>query len=1779
MSKTLTSTLVRTLVAVSILGSQGCSQIFGIIIKPTLEVASGQNPSEAPVPAQDRSILDQVRLERLALGEETTKYFSFRNSGQEGPLTISKIQLLPDTQAVRDQITLIHDCLDKPIPENRTGVCEFSVKFRPNKAASTTAYIQAAYKNGKGEEKIREFPINDAIGRSINVLKFVKDDDSSVIRDQVAFPSVIVNQPSRLLLKVWTNYDKFGPDAGIDKARVLSNVFGANSKFSIDPDASSLPAGVSLCGNEITSDCYLQIMFSPTTTGPVNDSLTFNFNNGSADVNIGVTLSGTGAPQPAVSTPRYLTLTPISNLNFTDTVAVSQGDQVDTGTVATTTYTKSFQVNLLGDSGSVSLSSLSLPAGFEWVTGASGTTCPLPSSTNPTFSLSSCTYVIRFRPTSYGPYSATLTLSYQKVPVSGSATPASLLIGTFTGKGINPALLTFETTNLISGKLAFGSKGLNTTDTKDAALINGTPGNGQSYFTPNDISVTASTGGTNDTWLTGSLASCATYTSNCKLNVSFLPLAVGNSTRTFTVTYNTGRSNSGGPIFNTVALEATGSGAQVITVPSTPPGGSSINLGTILQNSDQGNLITSASTFNVSGLASEPSDLGKGQFSFSGGTSVVLEPAFVGSTFAYKRSDSAAFPGAGGTCSSAESGQSSSPCDFYLWPKNSTLGAVTQNAISDTFRLKFCSDGTSSCTTKTSVDYTVIAKIAASPNLMLTTTISGNIPTTLPAPTPVEFGTYGVGSFYAIPIRAVNLSSDLRLRFMRAEFISSEQPSPFSYVATPNDCLSVRTTQTGSNAGVTGVLDKNATTLSYSSGTSSCQYSVKFTAPDFTTTSVTTKDFTATLRVHYSDGKNTDKTVDIALRASSSKANTLSLGTLTNLSNGNIYTFSNLALDSPPPPLPSSTAVNIPLILSGKSSSTLSFEYCVPTGTSTSCTVSSTWSSTMPATSTFSVDTSSCNPQGSLQAPTTCSPSVLYNPTAVPSTNYLSVRVNYTNPAVAGANVIFTLKGTTTQKLPILSLTGSTSLSGTYALLPSAGYTFPNVVLNKNPRDSINAYFLKVTNSGATNTGAATQVSLAGVSVNGPFVLDDNLITGGTPAYIKCSLVNVANPLTAGKSCYFAVKYDPSSVGQSTASLTISNQSAFGAGTGSLSASLLGTASNGVPTLAVTLNSSPATSLDFGKSISSADRTLVLTLTNSSLATSGLDLKNLSFSGLSSSSPFSIVASPTNPCVAGTSGTILSPQSSCQLSVKFSSSQLGAYTSTLSIGFGYADPLIAASPVSLAVSGSVVQPIKLFAAGKTTCMITDLGGGYCWGNNANGILGQGSNLASLPASAIPSNLTPINFGTGARVKQFAIGASHACALLDYVGTDGSVTSSGEVTCWGSNLYGQLGLNIAANMTLTAPKLSESKSQKVALGQQALQITAGSSHSCALLIDGKIQCWGSNDSGQLGSASITNPIGLNINPLSPTSPKVQITGSASHLFAGANHTCAVFQANGSGGVYCWGNNFFYQLGKSRDSYGKPNPGSNDGLMADLTSPVPLGLNVTQVLTSMGTPTTCALASTGDVKCFGKTFPGGSQTIPTSPAGAPLTNFAALLGACYKSGANTTSGNAETTACTSTGLAIGVGKNDAEIGALPSPPPIKDVAKLVMGGGGHICALKTDKSVACWGNGTDGQLGIGASFVGAVPSVVGGVTYVIDGSTTRAVSVPASSATEWITDIAAGDAHTCYVTNKNNVKCFGFTDQNATGTNGVTIPTNALCSGTNNRICSGSLAPTVFNGGVN
>jgi alpha-tubulin suppressor-like RCC1 family protein len=322
---------------------------------------------------------------------------------------------------------------------------------------------------------------------------------------------------------------------------------------------------------------------------------------------------------------------------------------------------------------------------------------------------------------------------------------------------------------------------------------------------------------------------------------------------------------------------------------------------------------------------------------------------------------------------------------------------------------------------------------------------------------------------------------------------------------------------------------------------------------------------------------------------------------------------------------------------------------------------------------------------------------------------------------------------------------------------------------------------------------------------------------------------------------------------------------------------------------------------------------------------------------------------------------------------------------------------------------------SVVAGGQHTCALLASGGVSCWGANESGQLGDGTTTerhTPVPVLQSPGG-APL---TG--VQALSLGFSHSCALL----------AGGVVECWGRNREGELGDGTTTNRSNPVAVRSAMTGVLTAVRD----ISVGEWQACALMSGGDVQCWGTNDHGQLGDGTTTNrTAAVSVLKSSGGPPLV----NAQSVSVGYQHACAQLVG---GEVRCWGDNSSGELG--------------DGTTISRLTPVavlksPGGPTLTGVQDiSLGGGFSCARFSAGDLACWGANDSGELGDGTTT---ARLTPVAVVLS--------------------------------------PGGPPLTGVQTIGLGLG-SACAEIAALVVRCWGNNSLGQLGDGTTTSRSLPASV-------------------------------------------------------------------------------------------
>lgn len=415
-------------------------------------------------------------------------------------------------------------------------------------------------------------------------------------------------------------------------------------------------------------------------------------------------------------------------------------------------------------------------------------------------------------------------------------------------------------------------------------------------------------------------------------------------------------------------------------------------------------------------------------------------------------------------------------------------------------------------------------------------------------------------------------------------------------------------------------------------------------------------------------------------------------------------------------------------------------------------------------------------------------------------------------------------------------------------------------------------------------------------------------------------------------------------------------------------------------------------------------------------------------------------------------------------------------------------------------------PVLIKSNFRNSCALSEDGQLKCWGDNR---YSQHGTLTLLPVGSLPQSMQGNNLdaqfstlnGSKQIVDQFALGFLHACAVIN----------GGKLQCWGYNGSGQLGYD-KNNTNIQLSSLTQTLNadntlvvESVDLDGDVSHVTAGVSHTCAVLTSGAVKCWGSNRLGQLGLGDTDNrgdglPKGANDESpkeMGENLPSIKLgeTG-VKQLVSGADHNCVLFD---SASLKCWGDNQYGQLGLGDNSDTKRQIGDGTDEMDDKLKSVELGSGKTALSVGAGDRHTCALLNDNTVKCWGN-------------------NSFGQLG----------QGNKDA-----------IGDKAEQMGDQLNAVDLGDnftVSELYVGGF-HNCAVSTDKKVKCWGRNRFGQLGYeDTNDRGDEEGEMGNALVTL--SFPEGYELAANS-------LSLGQNYTCAIFTNKAVKCWGLSDRGQLG----------------------------------
>ncbi|MBA88500.1 MAG: hypothetical protein CMB16_04460 [Euryarchaeota archaeon] len=399
----------------------------------------------------------------------------------------------------------------------------------------------------------------------------------------------------------------------------------------------------------------------------------------------------------------------------------------------------------------------------------------------------------------------------------------------------------------------------------------------------------------------------------------------------------------------------------------------------------------------------------------------------------------------------------------------------------------------------------------------------------------------------------------------------------------------------------------------------------------------------------------------------------------------------------------------------------------------------------------------------------------------------------------------------------------------------------------------------------------------------------------------------------------------------------------------------------------------------------------------------------------------------------------------------------------------------------------------------SACAIGASGNIKCWGDGSDGQLGLG-NTQNIGDSSdeTGTDLPFVNLGTNASVDKIVMGDKHSCALftngsvkcwgessvlgLGYSTNDGgfgdgyletgdtlpflqfptgrhatmieagkshtcAVMDNNDLICWGDNSKGQLGLGDTAHRGDAPSEIGSNFAvTSVPTGRTIDSMALGWDHTCVVWDNNSVSCWGGNDNGQLGLDSTTD-IGDSAGEMGDNLDFLDLPGTSSAITAGDGFTCAVVDDSGTDRAFCWGLNDFGQLGiESTINVG-------DGSGGSMSSISYADLNYEVISIDAGEDHVCAIVRYSSyyktVQCWGNGADGrlgyGSQDNRGTGPGST----------------NGMGNNLPHVRLTSSSNHFAYNVNDIEVGA------------------GTTCVIMSNgyNDIVCWGDNGIGQLGYG------------------------------------------------------------------------------------------------------
>jgi hypothetical protein len=239
----------------------------------------------------------------------------------------------------------------------------------------------------------------------------------------------------------------------------------------------------------------------------------------------------------------------------------------------------------------------------------------------------------------------------------------------------------------------------------------------------------------------------------------------------------------------------------------------------------------------------------------------------------------------------------------------------------------------------------------------------------------------------------------------------------------------------------------------------------------------------------------------------------------------------------------------------------------------------------------------------------------------------------------------------------------------------------------------------------------------------------------------------------------------------------------------------------------------------------------------------------------------------------------------------------------------------------------------------------------CWGLNNKGQLGQGNTNNIGDTTDEVGTLAAIDLGSLRSAKRVSASlAAHTCVILD----------DDSLKCFGHGGSGRLGQDSTTDLGGQAGEPSSLTAINLGTGKTAAAVSTGGGHTCAILNDASLKCWGAGSDGRLGYGSTTD-LGDGTSPAGGMAALGTVAlgsgRSASAVACGGDFTCAILD---DASVRCWGNGAVGRLGL----------GSTTSLSAPSVTAVALGIGRTATAIAAGSKHACAILDDSSLRCWGE-----------------------------------------------------------------------------------------------------------------------------------------------------------------------------------------------------------------